>query len=563
MEALVLEFLEKYFDSDFCENIQFSPVPKGNSGDLAVNFFRLTKSLGKSPIQIAEDVKTVLAKIDIIEKAEIAGPYLNLFFKTDIFFDKVLQTKTDLDIFKNQKILIEYSSPNTNKPLHLGHMRNHALGLSLSRIFKKVGTNLVQVSIFNDRGVHICKSMLAYQQFGNGETPESVGKKSDHLVGDYYVKFDKEAKDDPSLNEQAQQMLVDWEAGNPEVLALWKLMNNWAYEGYEATYARQNLKFDAKYYESDLYKLGKEYVLQGLKDGILQKTEDGAIYIDMEEIGLDKKVLLRSNGTTVYMTQDLGTTVKKQQDFEPDQQIWIVADEQNYHFKVLFYTLEKLGLLKADNLYHLGYGLVNLPNGRMKSREGTVVDADNLMDDLHKIAAKKIRKHNTEFTDEEIYKTAEQIQNAAWKFYLLKTSPGKMITFDAEKSIDFQGATGPYLQYAGVRIKSIIAKSGKDLDKIAKNSRDFEFGDAEKVLGVKILEFPKVLKRAALDKNPTLIATYLLELSQNWASFYADNSVLNAETKQKIDSRLILAKKVLDVLDSGLDCLGIEIPERM
>lgn len=559
MEKLIIDYLEKNWNKEHTKKIQFSIVPKESTGDLAINFFQLTKILGKSPVQIAQEIQSILEKFDILEKTEIAGPYLNLFFKNDLFFQKVLKTPFEIEILKGQKIMVEFSSPNTNKPLHLGHMRNHALGLALSNILKKAGAEVIKTTIFNDRGVHICKSMLAYKYFGNNESPESVEKKSDHFVGDYYVKFEEALKEKPTLTEEAQEMLLEWEKGNKEVKKLWKKMNSWAYEGYEKTYARQGLKFDKKYYESNLYKTGKEYVLEGFKKRILKKTDDGAIYLDLEEIGLDKKVLLRGNGTTVYMTQDLGTTVLKQKDFKPNQQIWIVADEQNYHFKVLFFALEKLGLLSAKNLYHLGYGLVHLPDGRMKSREGNVVDADNLMDELHEIAAQKIKEQNREFSDKTIYKTAEQIQNAAWKFYLLKTSPIKSMTFDKENSIDFQGATGPYLQYAGVRIKSILEKA-EDVDsKISKK----HFTEKEKPLGIKILEWPKALERAALEKNPTFVVTYLLELTQTWSSFYSNNSILKADSPELINARLSLAKKVLEILTSGLEGLGIEIPERM
>ncbi len=560
MENLILEFLVKNWDKNLAEKVQFSAVPKGQTGDLALSFFELTKELKKAPPQIAGEIAEILTKCDVVEKAEIAGPYLNLFFSNEAFFQKVLAAPLNSKVLKGKKIMVEYSSPNTNKPLHLGHMRNHALGISVSNLFESVGADVVRTAIFNDRGVHICKSMLAYQKFGSGETPESTGQKPDHLVGDYYVKFDQAAKEDESLNDEAQQMLVDWEDGKKEVLELWGKMNDWAFEGYQITYDRQGVTFDKKYYESDLYKEGKEYVLEGLEKGILQK-KDGAVMIDLEAEGLGEKVLLRSNGTTVYITQDIATTLLKQEDFNPDQQIWVVADEQNYHFQVLFACLEKLGLISADHLYHLGYGLVNLPEGRMKSREGTVVDADDLMDELSDMALIEIKERNPDMTEKDAKVVAEQIMNAAWKFYLLSTSPRKSITFDSKKSIAFEGATGPYLQYAGVRLRSIFRKAEIN-DKLQITNYEF-FGNEEKPLGVKILEFQKAIERAAETKNPTYVVTYLLELAQTWSSYYAEHSVLNAETEDLKKSRLALARKVFEVLEAGLAILGIEIPEKM
>ncbi len=560
MENLILEFLVKNWDKNLAEKVQFSAVPKGQSGDLAVSFFELTKELKKSPPQIAGEVAEILTKCGMVEKSEIAGPYLNLFFSNGVFFEKVLSAPLSSELLKGKKIMVEFSSPNTNKPLHLGHIRNHALGISLPNILENVGAEVIRNEVVNDRGVHICKSMLAYQKWGNEETPDSTGMKGDHLVGKYYVKFDVESKKDPTLIDQAQQMLVDWEAGDPEVLALWEKMNQWVYDGWEETYIRQGIKFDKKYYESDLYKEGKEYVLEGLEKGILKK-KDGAVIIDLTPEGLDEKVLLRSNGTTIYMTQDIATTLLKQNDFHPDQQIWISADEQNYHFKALFICLEKLQLLKSDNLFHLGYGLVNLPEGRMKSREGTVVDADDLMDELSNLALVEIDKRNPEMSDADKKKTAEQIMNAAWKFYLLSTSPRKTVTFNPKESIAFEGATGPYLQYAGVRLRSIFRKAEIN-EKLQITNYEF-FGNEEKALGVKILEFQKTIERAAETKNPTYVVTYLLELAQVWSSYYAEHSVLNAETEDLKKSRLALAGKAFEMLESGLYILGIEIPEKM
>ncbi len=564
MEKLILEYLTSSWNANYAYQTQFSAVPKGQNGDLAMSFFELTKELKKTAPIIAKEIAEILEKCDVIEKTEIVGPYLNLYFSNTAFFQSVLNAPLNSEIMKGKKIMIEFSSPNTNKPLHIGHIRNHALGISVPNILEKSGAKIIRVEIINDRGVHICKSMLAYKKWGEGETPESSEMKGDHLVGKYYVKFDTESKKDPTLIDQAQQMLVDWEDGDDKVHELWKKMNQWVYDGYETTYHRQGIIFDKKYYESDLYKEGKEYVLDGLKKGILKK-KGGAIMIDLTEDGLDEKVLLRSNGTTVYMTQDIATTLLKQKEYTPDQQIWIVADEQNYHFKVLFLCLEKLGLIKPNNLFHLSYGLVNLPNGRMKSREGTVVDADDLMDELSDMALVEIKKRNPELSESEKKKTAEQIMNAAWKFYLLSTSPRKTVTFNPKDSIAFEGATGPYLQYAGVRLQSIFkkAKTAGIVNCDHPDADCIELGVPEKPLGIKILEFQKTIEKAAENKNPTYIATYLLELAQAWSSYYTTHSVLNAKTENLKMARLALAKKVFEVLETGLGILGIEIPEKM
>ena len=568
MEKYILEYLQQNWSDTHTDKIILSPVPKNALGDLALNVFGLTKVLQKSPPEILMEIKTILEGADFLEKSEIAGPYLNLFFKNNTFFKEVLQTPTQTAVLKDKKIVIEFSGPNTNKPLHLGHMRNHALGISVANILEKSGANVSRVNIINDRGMHICKSMLAYKLFGNDETPESTGKKPDHFVGDFYVRFETESKKDASLLAQVQEMLVAWEKGDPETLKLWKQMNDWTLSGHQTTYDRQGIKFIKNYFESETYTQGKTIAEEGLSKNVFEEREDGAIVINFEDENLGQKVILRADGTSIYLTNDLAVAEMRYTDFTPDEMIWVVCDEQNYHFKVLFECLDRLDILDKKHLCHLNYGLVNLPDGRMKSREGNVVDADNMMDELHEIAAHKIKENlsptlSAEFTEDVIYKTAEQIQNAAWKYYLLRTTPNKVITFDSQKSIDFQGATGPYLQYAGVRIKSILSKISLQDDLLDKSSAIKSLGDDEKALGVKILAWPKTLNRAALEKNPTHIATYLIELAQIWSSFYAENSVLNAETDVLIQARCLLAQKVLDILTVGLDCLGVEIPEKM
>ncbi len=559
MQDLLRKFLGKKW-----ANVQFSPVPKGQAGDLAISFFELAKETKMSPAELAKHVETLLQKCDLVEKTQIVGPYLNLFFKNEVFFEEMLKTPLSTDFLKNKNIVLEFSGPNTNKPLHLGHMRNHALGISVSNILEAAGSTMHRVNIINDRGVHICKSMLAYQKWGKNKTPESTGEKPDHFVGRYYVKFEQESKNDPTLKDEIQVMLVKWEKGDKEVRTLWKKMNGWALAGHAETYARQRISFEKIYSESDTYHLGKEIAEMGLKKKVFHRRDDGAIVIDLTEEKLDEKVILRGDGTSIYLTQDLAVASMRDKDFHhPDEMVYVVADEQNYHFQVLFLCLEKLGILTREKLCHLGYGLVNLPHGRMKSREGTVVDADNLMDELSNLALEEIKKRNPDLPKKEMKSTAELIMDAAWKFYLLQTSPKKTMMFDPEKSIAFEGATGPYLQYAGVRIKSIFKKADMPASFCKGEVGGGFLGTPEKPLGVKVLQFPEMLNRAAETKNPTYLATYLLELAQEWSSFYASNSVLNAENENLRKARLCLAKKVLEVLEKGLRILGIEIPDQM
>lgn len=571
MQQQILDLITAQFGTDFTALIDLSPIPRGQSGDLAVKFFQLAKEQKKSPIELAQTVQIELEKSDLITKTEIAGPYLNLFFAPTALYQQVMQSPLSTEIYKDQTVLVEYSSPNTNKPLHLGHMRNHALGISVANLYESCGANTVRTCIINDRGVHICKSMLAYQIWGNGETPTSTGEKSDSFVGRYYVKFSEEVKKDDSLNQKAQEMLVKWENGDEEIRKLWRTMNDWTLDGHAETYKRQGVNFAKKYFESDTYELGKKFAYEGLEKGTFFK-EDGAVWIDLTDEGLDKKIIVRSDGTSVYVTQDLATTYIRYDDYKFDKHVWIVADEQNYHFQVLISCLDKLGLAPKEKLHHLGYGLVHLPDGRMKSREGTVIDADSLMNELKELAIKEINQRNKELSPEETADIAEKIQDAAWKFFILSTSPRKTITFDKEKSIRFEGATGPYLQYAGVRIKAIFRKAGFDIDQdktlttetfMASNTVGQHLGEDEKLLGNKILQFSDTINRAAENYNPTLLVTFLLELAQDWSSYYAKNSIIKAETEALKNARLALAYKVFQVLETGLKILGIQIPSKM
>ena len=585
LNSVILDLLNKQWTKSQQDKIQFSPIPKGQKGDLALSFFLLSKELKKSPIEIGKEVAEILKTSDLIISTEQVGPYLNISFAGKIFWQTVFTTPTKISIFAGKKIMVEFSGPNTNKPLHLGHMRNHALGIATSNLVKAGGGELIKVNIINDRGMHICKSMLAYQMFGNDETPESTGKKGDHFVGNFYVKFEQACKKDPTLTDKIQEMLLKWEQGDTEILALWNKMNQWTLSGHQETYKRQGVSFDRTYLESKLYLRGKKIAEMGLEKGIFSREKNGSIIINFKD---KPKVILRSDGTSIYLTQDLAVAEQRIADFSPDKIIYITCDEQNYHFQVLFYCLEKLHeaeiIKNSVKFEHLSYGLVNLPHGRMKSREGTVVDADDLMDELQQISMKKIAERQNELSENEIATISNEVQNAAWKFYLLRTAPNKIIAFEPEKSIDFQGATGPYLQYAGVRIKSILQKaqdffpgknkwencnwqdltSSSDDDKKQLSTELLSFlSITEKDLGNKIIAYPQILQQACSHQNPTYIITYLIELAQIWSKFYAENKVLDIENPELSQARLFLAQRVLHNLEQGLKILGINIPKQM
>ncbi len=560
MQDIICSYLQNHINIELVDLIDFSPVPKGQKGDKALTFFRLARHTNTNPDEWIEKVQNILKQSPDIEDLLVSGKYLNVSFRNESFFRSVFAT--ELSFSHTQKnIVLEFSGPNTNKPLHLGHMRNHALGISLSCILEAVGATVHRVNIINDRGVHICKSLLAYQLFGNGETPESVSKKPDHFVGDYYVRFEQESKEDETLKNKVQEVLQQWEEGDESTRALWKKMNEWTLAGHAQTYTRQGVQFEKVYKESETYLQGKTIAEEGVQKEVFQRRDDGAIVIDLTDAKLDEKVVLRADGTSIYLTQDLAVAVQRDTDFHhPDEMIYIVADEQNYHFQVLFLCLDRLGVLDTDRLFHLGYGMVHLPTGRMKSREGTVVDADNLMDELSDNAFEKVRERNPELSESEARAIAESIMNAGWKFYLLSCGPKKSITFDPEASLAFEGATGPYLQYAGVRIKSLLRKSSVSLsDGFHMDS----LGSEEKELGIKILEWKEVLFKAAHHKNPTYIATYLLELAQVWSRYYAETPILNASDQKIVIARLSLAQKTLSVLEHGLRLLGISVPEKM
>ena len=568
------------------DQAELQATRKDFEGDITLVVFPFVKQLRKNPKEIAENIGTYLKdKVAEIKDFNVVGGFLNLVID-DVFYTNFLKeiyddaqyglTSTDTNL---KSLMVEYSSPNTNKPLHLGHIRNNLLGHSISEIYKATGKPVIKTQIINDRGIHICKSMLAWQKFGNGETPENSGLKGDKLAGKYYVKFDQEYKKEikelktsgktedeakkiaPILLE-AQEMLIKWEAKDSEVMALWKKMNAWVYKGFDETYKNLGVSFDKNYYESETYLLGKQVVAEGLKKNIFFKKEDGSVWVDLSSDGLDEKLLLRGDGTSVYMTQDIGTAIKRFQDFDIDSHIYTVGNEQDYHFQVLFLILKKLGYDWADKLYHLSYGMVELPHGKMKSREGTVVDADDLMIEMTNTA----RKISQELGKLEGYSDTEKeslyriIGLGALKYYILKVDPKRTILFDPEKSIDFSGNTGPFIQYTYARIQSIL-RSAKDLA-----AKDFEISklNSKEREVIKQLEmFPQIIANAALQQNPGVIANYTYDLVKLYNSFYQAIPILATENENEKIFRVKMSKKVGETIKNAFMMLGIDVPERM
>lgn len=542
--------------------LEIPPDPK--MGDLAFPCFQLAKKFKKSPKDIASELqgKIVLSKDSLFGFCTATGPYINFFYDTKKLAKNTLnliwkkKAKYGYKTKNKKVILVESPSPNTNKPLHLGHLRNMALGLATANIVETQGYTVKKINLFNDRGVHICKSMLAYQQWGNNQEPD---KKSDHFVGDYYVLFEKKKLEDPTLDDQAKAMLVDWEQGKPEVVALWKKMNTWAFDGYEETFKRFGLTLDKNYYESQVYTKGKEIILQGLEDGVFVKDETGAVIAELDK-KLGTKVLLRSDGTAVYMTQDIYLARAKHDDFNYDKSIYVVASEQDYHFQVLFTILKKLKFPYADGCYHLSYGMVNLPEGRMKSREGKVVDADDLMDELADMAKKELEKREADPT-EDINDKAHKIGLAALKYYLIKYVPIKDFTFNPEESISFEGESGPYLQYSYVRIQKILKKLDYKIDPKTV-SFDLLEHDSEITLVKQLYEYPQVLEMSASAYDPSKVAQYVNKVCQSLNVFYENCRVLGVEKELEI-ARAFLLQCVAIVIKSGLNLLGIETVESM
>lgn len=568
------------------ESIEFQATRKEFEGDVTMVVFPLVKVLKGNPVEIGTKIGTFLAdKNDFVSRFNVVGGFLNLVISDEFYVNFFNSIKNDEDfgfvkIDENAKaIMVEYSSPNTNKPLHLGHIRNILLGYSVAEIIKASGKKAYKTQIINDRGIHICKSMLAWQKYGEGQTPESTGLKGDKLVGNFYVEFDKNYKKEiavlisegktedeakklaPSIVE-AQQMLLKWEAGDEEVVSLWKTMNQWVYDGFEQTYKNLGVNFDSYYYESNTYLLGKEVVQFGLEKGIFEKDPDGSVWIDLTEDGLDRKIVLRSDGTAVYMTQDIGTAIQRVKD-NPDVggMVYTVGNEQDYHFKVLFLILKKLGFDWAESLYHLSYGMVELPSGKMKSREGTVVDADDLMQEMITTAqtiSEDLGKLDG-YSDEEKTSLYETIGMGALKYYMLKVDPKKQMLFNPEESVDFAGNTGPFIQYTYARIQSILRKADFDYSKEV----NIELHEKEKELIKQVQLYPDVIQSAATNYSPALIANYTYELVKEFNSFYQQVSILGETDLDKKIFRVQLSNSVANTIKSAFKLLGIQVPERM
>jgi len=551
-------------------SLEIPPDPK--LGDFAFACFVCAKDKKKNPVEVAKEFAEKIKPDDYIKEVKSTGPYLNFFINKAKLAEettKEIFKKKDKyghsNIGKKEVVVVEYPGPNTNKPLHIGHMRNMALGVSMSNIFASQGCKVKRVNIINDRGIHICKSMLAYQKWGEGKTPESEGRKPDHFIGDYYVLFNQKLKEDPKLEEEAQEMLRKWEAGDKDVLALWKKMNKWAFDGFKESYDHFGLpKFDKEYLESETYKQGKDIVLEGLKKGLFKKRDDGAVVIDLAKQGLGEKVLLRPDGTSVYVTQDLFVAQQRYADFKFDKSIYVVATEQNYHFQVLFTLLKKLKFPFADGCYHFAYGMVNLPEGKMKSREGKVVDADDLMLDMEDLAREEIAKRQKDLEEQTLHDRGTIVGLGAIKFYLLKIDAIKDMTFLPEESLSFEGDTGPYLQYTHARACSILRKAD---EKNLKPSVEIDFSlldnPSEIALIQSLSEFPAKTEDACVSMRPHLIAQYLLTLGRAFNEFYHACHCLKEENEELSKARLLLIDCTRQVIKNGLLLLGIEAPEEM
>ncbi len=568
--------------------IQLQKTRPEFEGNITLVVFPFVKLARKAPAQVAAEIGEELVKSDLVDKFNAVQGFLNLSI-SDAFWIKQLEAIDADDNYgrqpsRNKLMMVEYSSPNTNKPLHLGHVRNNLLGYSIAQIQEANGWKVVKTNIVNDRGIHICKSMLAWLKFGNGETPQSSGKKGDHLIGDYYVRFDKEykaqiaelmakgmdeetAKREAPLMLEAQEMLRKWEANDPEVRALWAKMNEWVYAGFDETYKRMGVSFDKIYYESNTYLEGKSEVEKGLASGAFYRREDGSVWADLTKDGLDEKLLLRSDGTSVYMTQDIGTAKLRFQDYPIDKMVYVVGNEQEYHFKVLSILLDRLGFPFGKELVHFSYGMVELPNGKMKSREGTVVDADDLMDKMIE-DAKEISKDKVNtlqgITDEEANDIARKVGLGALKYFILKVDPRKNMLFNPAESIDFNGNTGPFIQYTYARIQSVLRKSEAERTQ-NEVILDFTKGLDQKELTLiqRLSEFPSIVRTAGDEFSPAVICNYAYALACDFNSFYHDLSILNEPDAAKRALRLLLAKNVAKVLRSAMSLLGIEMPERM
>ena len=587
IQELASKGIKELFDAELRpDEVQVQNTRKEFEGEFTIVVFPFVKMAKKSP----EDTGNALGQYmvdnaDEIESYSVVKGFLNLKFKSDYWIDRLSQMLNKNRYgFRDKEskglVMVEYSSPNTNKPLHLGHLRNIFLGYSVSKILEAYGHQVKRVQIINDRGIHICKSMLAWQKFGNGETPRSTSLKGDHFVGKYYIIFNdkykeqiadlrekgksrEEAEDQAPLIREAREMLKKWEAKDPQVYQMWETMNEWVYDGFNRTYERMGVNFDKLYYESNTWSVGKKIALEAVKEGVFYKEADGSVWVDLTDDGLDKKLILRKDGTAVYMTQDIGTAILRYRDFpELTKLVYTVGNEQEYHFKVLFKILEKLGHTWAKDCYHLSYGMVELPEGKMKSREGTVVDADEIMETMVH-SAEEITSELGKLDDmqkAEKRKLFEDIGLAALKYFLLRVDPKKNMLFDPKESIDFNGHTGPFIQYSYARIQSVLRNYGSIPMYF---ERDFEINDHERTLQHKIYQYPDIIESAAQEYNPALLANYIYDLAKDFAAFYQNHSILQADTEKVKEYRAGLAAATGRVIESGMELLGISVPNRM
>lgn len=586
LSAPIQNAVEQLFQISI-ERVEFQSTKKDFEGDITMVVFPLVKQIKGNPVEIGTKIgEFLVANVAEVAKFNVVAGFLNLVI-SDEYYLKYFNSIKNIEKFGfvapkegEKAVMVEYSSPNTNKPLHLGHIRNNLLGYSVAEIIKASGKKVYKTQIINDRGIHICKSMLAWQKFGNGATPASTGLKGDKLVGNFYVEFDKaykveiaalmaegkteeEAKKQAPLILEAQQMLLDWENGKPEVIELWKTMNQWVYDGFAVTYNNLGVDFDSYYYESNTYLLGKDVVEEGLNNGVFFKKEDGSVWIDLTPDGLDEKIVLRSDGTSVYMTQDIGTAIQRVRDFSDiGGMVYTVGNEQDYHFKVLFLILKKLGYDWAEHLFHLSYGMVELPSGKMKSREGTVVDADDLMAEMT-ATAKQISEDLGKLEDYSAEDKASLYQTiglGALKYYMLKVDPKKQMMFNPEESVDFNGNTGPFIQYTYARIQSILRKATFDY---SQESKLDALHEKEKELIKQVQLFPEIIQNAAENHSPALVANYTYDLVKEFNSFYQNVSILGEDDVNKKVFRVQLSNSVSNVIKNAFGLLGISVPERM
>lgn len=583
-QAAIKLLKEKYgFETD---KIDFQETRKEFEGDVTLVVFPYMRFSKKSPEETGTDLgEALVAAVAELESYNVVKGFLNLKISASFWANCLTEISQQANYGHVQPnpaddaMMVEYSSPNTNKPLHLGHIRNNLLGYSVANIIEAAGTKVIKVQIINDRGIHICKSMLAWKKFSNGETPETSGLKGDKLVGKYYVEFDKayKAEIDTLVNNgmnpdeaakkaplilEAQDMLRKWELGDPETVKLWETMNGWVYEGFEATYKKLGVDFDRNYYESNTYLLGKKDVEKGLEAGVFFKKEDGSVWIDLSDEGLDQKLVLRADGTSVYMTQDIGTAIQRFEDFRINGCVYVVGNEQDYHFKVLFLILKKLGYEWAEHLHHLSYGMVDLPTGKMKSREGTVVDADDLIDEMQATATKISEElGKVEGMDEAEKKELNRIIGlGALKYFILKVDPQKRMMFNPEESIDFNGNTGPFIQYTHARIQSLLRKAGPAIEQ---SSEGYVPNLSEQQIIRQLAKYPGIVQRAATEYSPALVANFVFDLVKMFNGFYQQYSILKTETPEMAAFRLKLSREVGRTIKSGMGLLGIECPERM